>query len=369
MADGFTFFIYLTVLVTTVSLAYLAFNRYANLPKRISNTLVIVIFFILTLIGGLRYDVGRDYHSYERLFTERPWVENEYDKAERDIGFMAVVDGLNALEVESWVVFLFFSAMTFLVFLKAFKKFQNLIMLGLFFFITLGFFFYTFNGIRQMFALMMMFLSMRFVQDRRIIPFIVSILIGASIHKSLIIFLPFYFFINKPLFKGDLWIFIGITSVFLGVALSLVFSSFIGAINVITESVEFGYSSAINKSSAGSFMSMLSPIFLSKVIIGLTIIYFKDKLVSRFPLSIPFVNMSVMGSLIYNVFSQVQFVSRFNTYFQFMNVITLAFLITLWVEKGQIYHITAIIIYSLAFYFLIIFQGDSGSAPYQFISF
>lgn len=369
MADGFTFFIYLSVLVTTVFLAYLTFNRYANLPKRLSSILVTIIFLILTLVGGLRYEVGQDYHSYERLFIERPWVENEYDRAERDIGFMFLIDRLSESNVPNWSIFLAFSFFTILFLFLSFNKSPGLLSVGIFFFLTLGFYFYSFNAVRQAFAMSALMLALTFVEKRKFIPFLICILLGASIHKSLIIFIPAYFILYRRIFIGKAWLLVAIGAIGFGFMLSFFFSSFIDTMNFLTESVEFGYRSAINKSGSGSLMSILSPIFIAKVILGLTIVHHAESLYKEFPKSVPFVNMSVIGALVYSAFSQVQFISRFNYYFQFMNVMTFSFLTMLWIYNRKERNVVVLLGYCSAFYLLSIIQGDSGSTPYQFIEF
>ena len=67
--------------------------------------------------------------------------------------------------------------------------------LSIILFITL-FQVYAFSAVRQDFALGCVMLSYRFIKERRLLPFLILILIASTLHKSVLIFIPYYWIAN-----------------------------------------------------------------------------------------------------------------------------------------------------------------------------
>jgi hypothetical protein len=95
-------------------------------------------------------------------------------------------------------------------------KYSKNSFLSLFIYITLGFFTFSFSGLRQIMATAITFFSFKYVTQKKYIKFFICILIAMSFHKSAVIFLfayPLYYLEIKPIY------YLGIIPLFIGVFL------------------------------------------------------------------------------------------------------------------------------------------------------
>ena len=83
--------------------------------------------------------------------------------------------------------------------------------LALYFYVTIGNLFFIMTGIRQAIAMSVCMLSIRFVQKRKFIPFLLLILLAAQFHHSAYIFLVMYFLGTRRVDALNMLITIGVT--------------------------------------------------------------------------------------------------------------------------------------------------------------
>ena len=69
----------------------------------------------------------------------------------------------------------------------------------LYFFATLGIYTFMFTGVRQCLAMSICLLSYRFIKERRLIPFLLLLLLAFLFHKSSILFIAAYFIYNRKI--------------------------------------------------------------------------------------------------------------------------------------------------------------------------
>lgn len=69
----------------------------------------------------------------------------------------------------------------------------------LYFFATMGIYTFMFTGVRQCLAMSICLLSYPFVKKRKLIPFLLLVLLAFTFHKSAILFLVVYFIFNRRL--------------------------------------------------------------------------------------------------------------------------------------------------------------------------
>lgn len=81
-----------------------------------------------------------------------------------------------------------------------FKKSKNPIM-SLLLFLSFGFYNFNFSGLRQAIAFAITFYSYKYIVDKKIIKFILSILCAYFFHSSALVFLPAYFLYNFKITK------------------------------------------------------------------------------------------------------------------------------------------------------------------------
>ena len=188
---------YLAVAAFTL-LLHMVYKRTSSSSTR--NIIWIFSCAVVLLLVGLRsYYTGNDTIQYVRLFTELKYYSYatiatlEY----RDLGFYYLVKTIG-LFTSSPTVFLLVTAFLSLigVFVTA-RKYSDYPVLVLFFYITIGNYMFAFTGIRQAIAMSLCLLSLRFVEKRKLIPFLIFVLLGAAMHHSAVMFLPTYFLARR----------------------------------------------------------------------------------------------------------------------------------------------------------------------------
>lgn len=183
---------------------------------------VIFVCILLILQSGLRHlSVGADTFAYKVMFDdvkstnwEQIW-QNFYDVyvsgEGKDAGY-PLFEKLFQIFFPEYRIFLFAIAIFFFGSLGQFlyrntHKIRD-ILISVCLYQVLFYGFFSVTGIRQTIATISTLLGYKYIQERRFFPFIILIVIAAFIHKSVLIFLPFYFLAR---FKYSHWLLIGST--------------------------------------------------------------------------------------------------------------------------------------------------------------
>ncbi|MCI2049858.1 MAG: EpsG family protein [Lachnospiraceae bacterium] len=152
--------------------------------------LTAAIFVCLVIPEALRINVGNDYAKYVEfmhLIRSNAYVPTE-------IGFNFLVKVIYALcGTENYLlVFALFAAMTAALFLAAIRQQADDFAFSFFLFMMLGYYFQTYNTVRYYFALAIAVWSVKFLLRREYVPFVLSILLAATFHKSVLVVLVLY---------------------------------------------------------------------------------------------------------------------------------------------------------------------------------
>ena len=192
-------------------------HNYALIGKKtvfwtVSNVLIILFF---SVISGLRYNVGVDYPTYYKIFTN---LQNGFAPSES-------IEPLFVYISQLWVKlgaghFMYFAFWAFLqVFFVYYglKKHQYLYpFIGLLIFLGPHYLSWM-NGIRQSIVACVFVWACHFIIDRKFIKYCIAIIICSFMHKSAIILLPLYFLPNVDYFKGKFtWIAVLIACAIIG---------------------------------------------------------------------------------------------------------------------------------------------------------
>lgn len=184
-----------------------------------------IISFILILQSGLRnVAVGDDTYAYFLKFEEvkRTSWSNIYESLReyyqlgigKDPGYL-VFQKVLQLFTDEYQVFLFIVAILFFVALGNFI-YKNTTRLNdaIIAFVIYSVLFYSFfsiTGIRQTIVTAATLYGYELIKRKKLLPFLILIVLASTIHKSVLIFIPFYFIarINNPkyLYRGILLLF------------------------------------------------------------------------------------------------------------------------------------------------------------------
>lgn len=192
--------IYLSINIFIVLLAMILYSneeKYTN--NRINKTFLCITGFIIIFISGFRGDFTSDYNNYINLF-------NYYDnfsfrelfqvKFGQEIGYVILNRAIGIFTNNGIYIILITAIITIVMFLNEFKKYSVNIWLSVLLFITIGGYYTSFNLIRQILAVAIIFSGSKYIYERKFIKYLIFILIASLFHKTSLIMIVFYFILN-----------------------------------------------------------------------------------------------------------------------------------------------------------------------------
>ena len=189
--------LYILIAVLTVMLGLLVNNHCERDGSCISRQQLLngicLLFMFLTLfaVSACRLNVGNDYAKY----VEFMHLVNCDAYVPTEIGFNTIVKiiyGISGFE-NFLLVFAFFAFFTVLLFLAAIYKQADSFGFSFFLFMAFGYYFQSFNTVRYYLALAIALYAIPYVLKKEWGKFILLVLLGATLHKSLLVVLPLYF--------------------------------------------------------------------------------------------------------------------------------------------------------------------------------
>ncbi|EOT30779.1 EpsG family protein [Enterococcus saccharolyticus] len=159
--------------------------------------ILLLIFLILEVFAGIRYEVGTDYWTYSNLHI--PEVLSGINFRVEPLYRLVIKLGINfpiGDEMYQGIFILTHLLILIPIFISIYKVSKNY-MWSIIILLLSGYFNLSLSMMRQAIALSVVLLSLNFIKKRKIIPFIICIIIGFYFHKSAILFLPVYFVYGK----------------------------------------------------------------------------------------------------------------------------------------------------------------------------
>lgn len=160
---------------------------------------------VFVLIAFKANTVGTDtisyYRSYEsaRDFGMSSLDDFAYDRVEP--GYKLLIYVLTVVKADAQFLSIIVACLIVYTLNKIIRENSVNWSLALFFFVTMGFFQFAMSGIRQTIAICFTLLSYSFIKERRLFMFLLLIFIGATFHKSVVVFIPAYFIANQDITK------------------------------------------------------------------------------------------------------------------------------------------------------------------------
>ena len=206
------------IFIMSVMAIYLATSEYSKHWKKI---FVIFASFQWIILSGLRHvSIGADTKTYLQSFEATQYYSWTYifDKLYniyilggpgKDPGY-PVFEKLATLLTTDYQVYLIIIALFFTIPLAKWI-YENSIdpFISFLIYSTLFYAFFAITGHRQTIATaMVVFIGYTYIKERNLLPFLLIVLIAFTIHKSALIFIPFYFIANKKITKNYMLIMI-----------------------------------------------------------------------------------------------------------------------------------------------------------------
>ena len=188
--------IYIAYLVFII-IAAIIYNN-LNVNKRMAPSYIILCIAVLTLIAGLRnITVGIDTKSYVYYFEH--YGKMNWQKLFRNISgdsefnswfilkIIYLLSGGNSTVLFIVVATIMSAALFFLI-----KNYSDDPFISIIMFVSIGYFHFSMSGMRQTLALAIVIFSYKYVRDRKLLKFLLVLLIAYLFHNSAIIFLIAY---------------------------------------------------------------------------------------------------------------------------------------------------------------------------------
>ncbi len=176
-----------------------------NKPGKIALWIIIIILIVVAGFRDLSYK-SIDETLYRNYFTR---VANTGIQARSDtgeIGYWLINYLLTNITSNNQAIILFCAIVTNILIVKNLYKHSRYFNFTLFLYITMGTYSSAFNGMRQYLAAAILFQGINYVIDKKMIKYIICVLIATSIHFSAIIMLPMYWLVRiknkKKLYLG-----------------------------------------------------------------------------------------------------------------------------------------------------------------------
>lgn len=155
---------------------------------------------LFVLVATMRYGIGYDYFNYERLYeqlgpmTAAQLVQDPVGR--KFIGYSLLTRLLYLAGLDYRSLLLVINLLMTGAVLWFVKRYSPLPWMSLFFYLTLQFFAHSMNLFRQSIAATICLIAYPFLKKRKLLPFVLVVLLAAAFHTSALFFLPFYWILN-----------------------------------------------------------------------------------------------------------------------------------------------------------------------------
>lgn len=165
-----------------------------DIKKKYKYFVFVCILLFALYCGYINFPYSVDYHVYRNYFNYASYnfeIKYEFESL-YDYGYVFFNTIIKSLDGDLPTVYLFTCLISLAVYFITFKKYTPYIFIAWYFLFARYFEVQNIIQIRQGLACAFMLLSLKFVYEKKVIPFIIIILIGATIHKSLLVALLIY---------------------------------------------------------------------------------------------------------------------------------------------------------------------------------
>lgn len=311
------------------------------------------IIILLSLVCGLRYNVGSDYLLYQNAFNNLATYER------MEFGVATLIKILNGLgfSYNTFLTIISFCTITFSYF--SIKKYSKYPYQSLFLFICLGYYSMCFNGIRQMLAVSICLFSLKYLFNRKLFKYIICIGFAGTCHFTSLIMLPLYFIVDRIYSKKTLILFMMVSFIlyFLYNPLLYAFTHMFPVYMPYYQKTSLTYW----KPGVGTYL-----IGTMHILMALIIIKYKNKIIKEDEKNKFYINLFFLSIPFYVLSFQNALVSRFTYYFAIYEIFLIPYIINIFFIKKNKY-ITIIITILFIVYYIIHLYSFNQMIPYNWI--
>lgn len=184
-----------------IVISVLALINYISPTRKNNKIFVSIVTVILLGISGFRdTTVGLDLRVYFRQFMDISTMDSlpEILASQKNFGYVMFNWGFIQVFGTNFELFLFIIAaisslsLGFIIYSYSPAPYISFLL-----YLSLGFYDFTFSGLKQTLALAFVMLSYKYIYETKQIKFILMVVLGSTFHLSAFIFLPVYYIAHK----------------------------------------------------------------------------------------------------------------------------------------------------------------------------
>ena len=331
-----------------------------NINKNIKYVFSSIVLTFLILLTGLRGSVDGDYENYLDIYNNLGKYFSEYSTIVEpcyvflnkfafnfNFGFNFVLFIMAVITISPKVIFFFNNSSNFA--------------LSIIIFYSTIFFQFDFTQIRQAFAIAIFMYSLKFIINKNIYKYFLSIIFASLFHISALILIPGYFIVNKKYNKFILFFIVLICSIISLMQLKINIFDLIfenaNLINNLSEKLD-----VYKKSELYSFIS------IKQILFGFLFVYIKDSLYAKNKFLNILVNLYVLGILFATLLNQISEVAyRIKWYFFWTESLLVILLITHLSKEKRGVKIFLNLMFTIYYFIIFIIILDNLSNNGEFI--
>lgn len=327
-------------------------KRTISLGKHIIISIIPIFVLLAFRSGEMGADTGTYVKHFERMITQT--LEAEFAISRMEHGYLIFVKAITLL-THNGLIYQLICVSVMMIGLFIFLKDQKEnAFYTVFFYCTLGIFFFMFTGVRQCIAMSICLISYHFVKDKRYIKFLICILVAFFFHKSSILFLIVPLVMNIRINV--------IITVVYGLA-SVVAGRYLDKIQLwINDQLEYDY--GIEATGSGTIFLI---VLLLLTIYSIIAIYNSEKGLNNDPFTRHLININYITLFFWIMRLQTRVAERPSYYFLFFSCALFANAFNRKSEKGgnRIFRFL-IIVFCIILYIYRLTTNFSTLIPYQF---
>lgn len=255
----------LILLIFTILLKMIMPNKILKIKSysfALENAYLLIAFLVLMFFSCFRGEFSADYGNYSYLFTITKDKDIFTILTEQEPLFYLLVKFVASINFDVNFFFSIISILTLLFYYFYIKNNSKNFLISLIIFVVFDNYVISFTLIRNVLAASFFMYSIKYVENKNLFKWIISILLIGCIHKSAYILLPFYWFLDVDMRKRkNIYISLGI------IILIAVLYSFDELIYIVQNILGYDYDSLSFGMGEGGLGSMLKTVFLFFLVI------------------------------------------------------------------------------------------------------
>lgn len=186
-------------ILLVVILICIVLEQGSKSPRKRARVLMVSLIPVFLLLAFRTQEVGTDTANYFRAYTELSSVSIQsafYTTDHFEPGYVCLNILLSKISNDPQTLLIAYALIVCISIYNFLNRTSQRHCLALLFLITLGFFQFAMTGIRQTLAMSILLWTYPLLINRKLLKFVLVVLLAMSFHKSAIIFVPAYFIAN-----------------------------------------------------------------------------------------------------------------------------------------------------------------------------